>query len=226
MLVKTLIGHSDIKKSDIVYDIGAGSGIISTVLSEYAKQVVAVEYDPRMAGKIRENTKNLTNIHVIEADFLSLELPAERYKVFANIPFHLSSPILRKLTDGDNPPQSIYLVVQKQFAKKLIIGDGTAFTGVLGAMIAPWFTTRIRYRLERTDFWPHPAVDTAMVEILLRDTPLLSKSETAKYHAFVEQCYSRQKYFASLPSELTKQKRPSQLTATEWINLYRSSKRA
>lgn len=225
-LVKTLIGHSDLKKSDVVYDIGAGSGIISAVLSDYVSHVIAIEYDQRMAAKITENTKNLTNVKVISADFLTYELPQINYKVFANIPFHLSSPILRKLTDANNPPQSIYLIVQKQFAKKLIIGEKSAFTGLLGAMIAPWFTARIRYKLERTDFWPHPAVDTVMIELLLRRDPLLARNELINYQAFVEKCYSRQKYFTSLSSDLTKQKRPSQLTADEWVSLYQSLKRS
>lgn len=225
-LVKLLVGHSNLKKSDTVYDIGAGSGMITSVLANYVHDVIAIEYDKRMIHKIYENTKDRTNIKIIETNFLDMELPTTPYKVFANIPFHLSSPILRKLTNAENPPESIYLIVQKQFAKKLLIGEKTEFTGLLGAMIAPWFTTRIRYRLQRTDFLPNPAVDTAMVEILLRNNFLLERDKMTEYQAFVEQCFSRQKYFSSLPSEIVRQKRPSQLTADEWVNLYQSSKRA
>ena len=224
-LVKLLVGHSNLKKSDTVYDIGAGSGMITSVLAGYVQDVVAVEYDKRMIHKIHENTKDRKNVKVIETDFMDMELPTTPYKVFANIPFHLSSPILRKLTNTDNPPKSIYLIVQKQFAKKLLIGEKSEFTGLLGALIAPWFTTRIRYRLQRTDFLPNPAVDTVMTEILLRDSPLLSRDKMQAYQAFVEQCFSRQKYFTSLSSEIVKQKRPSQLSADEWVSLYQSSKR-
>lgn len=218
-LVKTLVGHSNLKKSDTVYDIGAGSGIISFVLAQSCQKVIAIESDTRMIKTLTDNLADFPNVDIVNGDFLQLPTPTGHYKVFANIPFHLSSPILRKLTESDNPPNSTYLIVQKQFAKKLIIGEGTAFTGLLGAMVAPRFQTRIRYKLERTDFLPHPAVDTAMIELLLRDTPLLAAHTMDAYRAFVELCFSRQKYFATI---MNGDKRPSQLTAEEWVSLFQS----
>lgn len=225
-MVKTLVGHSDLKKSDTVYDIGAGSGVITSVLASTCTQVTAIEFDPRMAEKLRENTKRFPNVDFVVGDFLKMDLPENPYKIFANIPFHLSSPILRKLTESPNPPDSTYLIVQKQFAKKLIIGEKSSFTGLLGAMIAPWFTTRIRYKLERTDFWPHPAVDTVMIEILRRKEPLIDKRDMASYNQFVEHCYARQKFFATLNPKIIGDKRPSQLSADEWAKLFHASKRS
>ena len=224
-LVKTLIGHSTLHASDIVYDIGAGSGIITSSLAKACKHVVALEVDARMVAKLKDNTKHFTNVEIIHADILTFPLPSAPYKVFSNIPFHLSSPILRRLTEAPEPPEAIYLIVQKQFAKKLIIDAKTPFTGMLGAMVAPWFHTRIRYKLEKTDFLPSPAVDTAFVELLKRDTPLLPRQKLTSYNAFVEQCYSRQKYFATLSPLHTKGKRPSQLTAEEWSALYSASQK-
>lgn len=214
-LIKTLIGHTSLKKDDIVYDIGAGSGVISSVLATRCARVVAFENDPRVAKKLRENTQRYENVDVIEKDFLKADLPDYSYKVFANIPFHLSSPILKKLTGSESRPTAIYLIVQKQFGEKLLI-DTEKFTGLLGAQIAPFYEARIRKRLERSDFWPHPAVDTVMVELLLRDNPLITQSELPAYQAFVELCFSRQKYFEALSD-----KRPSQLSAAEWIELFR-----
>lgn len=225
-LVRKLLSRSNIKKSDTVYDIGAGSGIISSELARICKHVVAVELDSRMAAKLRENMTRYTNVTILEADFLGLELPTTGYKVFANIPFHLSSPILRKLSGSQNPPSATYLIVQRQFARKLIVGEASAFTGLLGALIAPWFQARVRAKLERTDFSPQPAVDTAMVEILRRDTSLLDWTHKPAYDAFVTHCYDRQKFFSTLPATLTKDKRPSQLTAEEWVTLFQASKSA
>ncbi len=225
-LVRDLIGRSNIKKSDTVYDIGAGSGIISAELAVACKHVFAVELDSRMIAKLHENVAPYGNVEIIEADFLTLTLPTTNYKVFANIPFHLSSPILRKLSESQNPPTATYLIVQRQFARKLIIGEASAFTGLLGALIAPWFQTRVRAKLERTDFSPQPAVDTAMVEILRREKPLLDRAQKTAYDAFVTHCYDRQKFFATLPATLTKDKRPSQLSAEEWVALFQASKSA
>jgi 16S rRNA A1518/A1519 N6-dimethyltransferase RsmA/KsgA/DIM1 with predicted DNA glycosylase/AP lyase activity len=96
--VAELVGHTSIKKSDTVYDIGAGSGVISSVLAERCQKVVAIEIEPRTAEKLRANMAGLPNVSVYEGDFLTMPLPDSPYKIFANIPFHLSSPILHKIT--------------------------------------------------------------------------------------------------------------------------------
>ena len=222
-LVRKLVGHSNLNKVDIVYDIGAGSGVISSVVSDYVKHVTAIEYDERMLPKLRENLKGKPNITIVHTDVLTYRFPDNDYKVFANIPFHLSSPILRTVTESPHPPAAIYLIVQKQFANKLLIGT-TPFTGLLGAFISPLYEVRIAYELKRSDFWPHPAVDTVMIECLRRNQSLLPESEMPHYREFVEICYSRQKYFSGLRmiKTMPNEKRPSQLTADEWVRLYHS----
>ena len=221
-LIKELIGHSTISKHDTVYDIGAGSGVISSVLASRAKQVVAVEYEPRMATKLRENMTAHPNVTVHQGDFLTMDLPHAPYKIFANIPFHLSSPIVRKLTEADQPPQAVYLIVQKQFANKLL-SNSDRFTGQLGMMIGPRFTVRIRKKLQRTDFWPHPAVDTVMVELLLRDTPLVPLEQLPAYRQMIAECFADPKKFARLPRAtigLSLELKPSQMTLADWVALF------
>ncbi len=221
-LVKALIGHTNIKKTDIVYDIGAGSGVITAMLARRCRHVYAVEYEPRMAAKLRETMRTYTNVTVVQGDALTIPLPIESYKIVANIPFHLSSPIVRRFTEAENPPEALYLVVQKQFAYKLLIDRGQ-FTGMLGAMIAPRYTVRVRKHLERTDFWPHPAVDTVFVELSRRETPLVPHEQMSSYRACVEQCYARQKFFESIPRAsfgVPPSLRPSQMTASQWVTLF------
>lgn len=221
-LVKKLVGHSNLKKTDLVYDLGAGSGLISAVLAEKCREVVAIESDSRLIKTLHTNLDKHHNVSIQQADALKTALPNTPYKVFSNIPFHLSSPIVRRLTELDNPPAAIYLIVQKQFGQKLLI-DNDNFTGLLGAYIAPLFTARIRVKLQRTDFWPHPAVDTVMIELLRRDTPLLPPSQMSAYRTFVERCFSRQKYFQTLGIG---DKRPSQLTTEEWRDIFLSKHRS
>ena len=105
-----LIGHSNIKKRDIVIDIGAGSGVISAALAKRCRQVIAVEPDHETAELLRKNVGKLENVQIIERDFLEMELPEGPYKIFANPPFHLSSAILHKLDEAENPPEAIYLI--------------------------------------------------------------------------------------------------------------------
>lgn len=160
-----LIGHTNIKKRDLVIDIGAGSGVITVALSKRAREVWAVEPDTKTAAKLRENLKRqkIENVKVFEQDFLDLELPTEPYKIFANPPFHLSSKIVHRLIESKNPPKSFYLILQKQFALKLLNTD-RHYTSQLGQQLIKSYQTKIRYPLKPTDFTPPPAVPTVLFE--------------------------------------------------------------
>jgi len=164
-LALMLIGHSNLKKRDLVVEIGAGSGVITSALSYRVRKVIAIEPDPATAAKLRENLKarKIENVEVIEQDFMDYKLPDEPYKVFSNPPFHLSSAIVHKLIESENPPESFYLILQKQFALKLLNTD-RHYTSQLGLELIQKYTTKIRYPLRSTDFTPPPAVPTVLFE--------------------------------------------------------------
>lgn len=221
-LVKELIGHSTLTKHDTVYDIGAGSGVITSVLAARVKQVVAVEYEPRTAAKLRDNMASFANVRVVQGDIMSLPLPTGAYKIFANIPFHLSSPIVRRFTEAANPPDAIYLIVQKQFAQKIVPSD-QRFTAQLGIILAPLYAARIRKRLQRTDFSPQPNVDTVLLELLRRPEPLIAAKDMPAYRRFVTECFSTPKIFAKTPRAevgISLERKPSELTPEQWISLF------
>ena len=164
-LALMLIGHSNLKKRDLVVEIGAGSGVITSALSRRVSRVIAIEPDAETAKKLRQNLKSreCENVEIVERDFLDYELPSESYKVFANPPFHLSSAILHKLIESENPPEAIYLILQKQFALKLLNND-RHYTSQLGLALTRDYTTRIRLPLKSSDFTPPPAVPTVLFE--------------------------------------------------------------
>lgn len=174
-----LIGHSNIKKRDLVIDIGAGSGVITSALAKRCKKVIAVEKDAETAKRLRENLtrQNITNVEVFEGDFREMKLPDEPYKVFANPPFSLSAEVFYKLLnlenldgkickkEGEAPrrPEAIYLILQKQLALKLIITE-RHYTSQLGRLLSDDYATRIRLPLKPTDFTPPPKVPTVLFE--------------------------------------------------------------
>lgn len=224
-LVAELIGHSNIRKNDTVYDLGAGSGVIASVLANKCKKVIAVENEPGALTKLRYNLGNILNVEIYEQDILTMKVPEGRYKIFSNIPFSESAAIVRKFTESDNPPITTYLIAQKQFARKLVPGSDH-FTSQLGMQLGALFTVRIRKPLRKTDFTPPPAVDTVLLEIKLREEPLIDPKHAPRYREFVGRCFAEQKFFAKQPREkagLSPEKIPSQLTVEQWVNLFAMS---
>lgn len=162
-----LIGHSNIKKRDVVLDIGAGSGVITSALAKRCKKVIAIEADHETAEKLRKNMQKYDNVEVVECDFMDYRLPEDEYKIFANPPFHLSSAILRKLDEDANPPKAIYLILQKQLALKLLNTD-RHYTSQLGKQLFVNYEPRIRLPLKPDYFTPPPAVPTVFFELKRR----------------------------------------------------------
>lgn len=164
-LALILIGHSNLKKRDTVLEIGAGSGVITSALANRVTKVIAVEPDHVTAVKLRANLnkRGIKNVEIIEDDFMNVELPEGPYKVFSNPPFHLSSAIIHKLIEAENPPESFYLILQKQMALKLINTE-RHYTSQLGLKLIQDYNTKIRLPLKPTDFTPPPAVPTVLFE--------------------------------------------------------------
>src|SRR5690606_35494472 len=130
------------------------------------------------------------NVTVKIGDIMQLKLPTSPYKIFANIPFHLSSPIIQRFINSPMSPDAAYLIVQKQFGRKLIATDTTHFTGQLGMLIGAEYKVKIIKNLHITVFWPPPAVDTVCIEMIKRPQPLIPKQRLSGYAQFTIECFS------------------------------------
>ncbi|MBR2830795.1 rRNA adenine N(6)-methyltransferase family protein [Candidatus Saccharibacteria bacterium] len=172
-LALILIGHSNLKKRDTVVEIGAGSGVITSALAKRVARVIAVEPDEKTCAKLKENLarRGISNVEVVQMDFMDFSLPEGEYKVFANPPFHLSSAIIHKLIEDKNPPKAFYLILQKQFALKLLNTE-RHYTSQLGLQLIQKYVTRIRLPMKREDFTPPPGVPTVFFEAKALDFSL------------------------------------------------------
>ncbi len=215
-----LVGHTSIKKRDFTLDIGAGSGVFTYALSKKSARVLAIESDRSAIQKLQSNTKNLENVEVFAGDFFSFDLNKlpSGYKICSNIPFHLSSPILKQLMNAKNQPAAIYLILQKQFARKLMAKD-RHFTSILGAQIYPFYNVKIKKPLQKTDFTPPPAVETVFLEMKRREQPLVNSKNN--YEKMVEELFTdNEKFKRAVVNTKFKDLKPSQLTGSEWLEIF------
>ncbi len=227
-LVRELLRRTDITVEDTVYDLGAGSGVISSVLARAAHKVVAVEYEENAIKILRRNMEPYRNVTVVYDDILTVPFPDTPYKIFANIPFSLSSPLVQRFFNSSTAPTSAYLIVQKQFGRKLVATDTTHFTSQLGMLLGAEYSVKVIKKLERTDFTPRPAVDTVCISLVRRTAPLVEPSRLEAYRTFTEECFSDPKKLAKMPLSIVgieKGGSPSRLPLDQWVLLFHSQNR-
>lgn len=181
-LVDHLLDRCDIGPDDSVYEIGPGRGIITERLALRCHQVIAIEKDPQLVDVLRSRFAGMSNIRLHEGDFLDYRLPGQHYKVFANIPFNITSSIVTRLTSAPVPPDDAYLVMQKEAAEKFM---GMPRESLYSVLLKPCFELELLHRFRRSDFTPAPRVDVVMLRLRKRGPPLLMRSELPLFRDFV-----------------------------------------
>ncbi len=164
-LVERLLDRCDIGPNDVVYEIGPGKGIITECLAQRCRKVVAIEKDPVFAHALRSRFSGTASIQIHEGDFLEYRLPRSPYKVFANIPFNITSAIVSRLTTAPVPPDDTYLIMQKEAAEKFL---GEPYESLYSLLLKPCFALEILHRFQRNDFAPGPRVDVVMLRLSKR----------------------------------------------------------
>lgn len=171
---------------DRVVELGAGGGVLTGALAERAAQVLAVELDPKLVSVLARRFARVHNVAVLQGDARDALLPANPYRVVANLPFGVTSTVLRRLLDA--PASGLRradLIVQWQIARERDrVGHGPP-TDLLGARWGPWWEFRRGRRLPAGCFRPRPPVDAAVLVVTRRDPPLVPVAMSRKYAAFV-----------------------------------------
>lgn len=174
-LVRQLIELANIQGNDYVIEIGPGKGIITDILSEYAKKITAIEFDKKLYDQLMKKNKK-ENIEYVYSDFLKYKLPTRReYKVFSNIPFQITADIIRKLTERWNSPEEIFLIVQKEAAKKYCGIPQQKYEGLRASILKLRYETKIIYEFAKSDFSPRPHVDTVLLHMKKKKSNLTEK---------------------------------------------------
>jgi len=173
---------ADIRRADVVYDLGAGTGSLTAALARRARRVVAIELDHALATRLRSRFKDVANVDVHAADLLTYPFPRSDYVVFASPPFDITTTLIDRLTSSSVPPRDAYLVLQREAARRFA---GRPRMTLAALLIAPWFTLRTLHRFQRSDFNPAPSVDAVFVRLHKRGPPLVPDSQSQLYRDFV-----------------------------------------
>ncbi len=192
-LVNRLVNSSNININDTIYEVGAGDGIITEVLLNKAAHIVSFELDDILIDKLKVKFKNNEKLELRHEDFLNCTLPNRNYKVFSNIPFNITSAIIKKLTLENNTPTYSYLIVQKEAAMKFAGKPIDIKNSQLSVILYPWFEFSIKHTFKSSDFFPRPNVEIVLLEIKKRDEPLVNHIQKEMFEDFVTYAFNQPK---------------------------------
>ena len=183
-----IIEAANLGKENTVLEIGAGIGTLTLELAKKAKKVIAVEKDPKMCEILHETMKGYENVEIIQGDILKLEIfnfqfsifkqkpnaknqmpktkckiQNTRYKVVANLPYYITSPVIRKFLEAENPPSEMILMVQKEVAQRICARPPRM--NLLAVSVQFYAEPKIVSYVSKNSFWPSPKVDSAIIKI-------------------------------------------------------------
>jgi len=174
-ILQKIIDAANINPEDTILEVGPGVGTLTQELAKKAKQVIAVEKDETMIEILKENLKDFKNIEIIHGDILKIDylklienckFKIENYKVVANIPYYLTSPLIRKFLETKFPPSDIVLMIQKEVAERIC--SKVPDMNLLAVSVQFYATPKIVFNVSKNSFWPIPKVDSAVIKITPR----------------------------------------------------------
>ncbi|GAB09480.1 rRNA adenine N-6-methyltransferase [Gordonia araii NBRC 100433] len=214
-----------------ILEIGAGDGALTRPIAELRRPVVAIDLDEHRVRRLR---RKLPDVRIEHAD--ALAYPFDHPVVVGNIPFHLTTPILRRLLATGTWRHAILLTQWEVARKRAGVGGRTMLT----AQAAPWFTFALHGRIPARHFTPSPGVDGGILKIVRRGEPLVLVRERVHYEKFVRAVFtgrgsgfprilqhatglSRGQVTGLLAaSDIDPRSLPRDLTAEQWSTLWRS----
>jgi len=181
--------------NDAVLEIGAGLGSLTVLLAQTAGQVVAVEIDRSLLPPLTQALSAYRNVRIVEGDILKLPLeeliPGEGYLVVANIPYYISSAILRRLLGAETRPERMTLTVQQEVAERICARDGKL--SLLALSVQVFGAPKIEARIPAGCFYPVPDVDSAVLSLALYPQPLIALEDMDDFFRLARAGFSQKR---------------------------------
>lgn len=170
---------------DTVLEVGPGLGYLTNKLAKQAGQVICVEADQELIPHLNHQFGVVSNVEIIQADILKYNLTQlpKNYLVVANIPYYLTSNLIRQLLESNNPPSRMVLMVQKEVAERIVAGSGQM--SVLSFSVQYYAEAEIVSLVAKELFEPIPKVDSAIIKITRRLEPAF-EADTKKLFKLVK----------------------------------------
>lgn len=228
-----IVETADLQKNDQAIEIGPGLGILTQELLQKTKHVITIELDPNFIPILKENLKEYKNLTILNQDALRFSPQLKNYKVVANIPYNITSPLINLFLQTENKPISMTLLVQKEVAEKICTLEPDMT--VLSLQVALFSQAKLIKKVSASSFYPAPKVDSAIIQINLyqpSDSNHIPTDKALQILKIAKKAFSqRRKKLSNTLKEYTDvmqktgidtNRRPETLSVEEWLTIINS----
>jgi 16S rRNA (adenine1518-N6/adenine1519-N6)-dimethyltransferase len=173
--LRKVVDAADLTGGETVLEIGAGLGALTLALSHKALQVIAIEFDRRLLPALEWVVRDHKNVEIIAGDILRIDLTSlvgdGPYRVVANIPYNITSAVIRRLMEAPQKADRAVLTVQREVAERIISGPGSM--SLLALSVQLYGSPQISARISSEAFYPRPKVDSAVLQVHVHQDPMI-----------------------------------------------------
>lgn len=203
-VIRDILEYAQIQPDDTVVEIGAGVGFVTEQLVKFAKKVIAIELDEEAIKELKK--LNAPNLEIIHSDILKTDLSTlceGEFKIVANIPYYITSPIIAHLlgevddltNKNRQKIKDVILMVQEEVARRMAANENSQGKqyGLLTILSQFWADVEILRQVGRKSFYPAPKVNSALVKLVVRKTPRLELSDYTHFRRVIKAGFAQRR---------------------------------
>lgn len=193
--LRKVLTAAELQGDEQVLEIGAGLGSLTVLLAQTARDVVAIEIDQKLFPALQEALAPYANVKTIHGDILNLDLDGllhdQDFVVVANIPYYITSAIIRKLLEANKRPSRMILTIQKEVAERIIARDGKM--SLLALSVQVYGKPELVATIPAGAFYPAPDVDSAVLKLTLYEKPLIQEQNLDLFFKLAQAGFSQKR---------------------------------
>lgn len=196
-VVNGIVMTAEVGTGERVLEIGPGIGTLTQALAETGADVTAVELDKKLPAVLAETLKDYDNVRIVPGDILKTDIPAlmgdQPFKVVANLPYYITTPIIMALLEQKLPITRIVTMVQKEVAERMVAPPGGKDYGALSVAVQYYTEPEFALNVPPRCFMPAPAVDSAVMDCVVRTAPPVEVKDENQFFRVVKAAFGQRR---------------------------------
>lgn len=196
-IVRGIVDAADISPGERVLEIGPGIGTLTQGLAEAGAEVTAVELDKKLPAVLAKTLEGYENVRIVQGDILKVNIPeimgSEPFKVAANLPYYITTPIIMTLLERRLPISRLVTMVQKEVADRMVAEPGTKAYGALSVAVQYYTQPHVELDVPPRSFIPAPEVDSVVIVCDVREKPPVTVADEKLFFRVVRAAFGQRR---------------------------------